>query len=162
MSILEAGFAAAVPALFGFVGGVAGGLASDLLLRKGYSLTVARKAPIVVGMLLATLIIACVWVRSEWLVVALMAVAFFGKGVASLGWAVMADVAPKQLAGLAGGVFNTFGNIAGIVTPIVVGYIVAGTGSFDLALTFVAAHCLLAIFAYLVVVGRIARLELAE
>src|SRR3954469_1416581 len=31
MSILEAGFAAAVPALFGFVGGIAGGFASDLL-----------------------------------------------------------------------------------------------------------------------------------
>src|SRR3954470_9665093 len=162
MSILEAGFAAAVPALFGFVGGIAGGFASDLMLRKGFSLTAARKAPIVAGMLLATLILACVWVQSEWLVVTLMALAFFGKGVGSLGWAVMADVAPKELAGLSGGVFNTFGNVAGIVTPIVVGYIVAGTGSFDLALAFVAGHCLLAIFAYLVVVGRIARLELAE
>jgi ACS family glucarate transporter-like MFS transporter len=47
--------------------------------------------------------------------------------VASLGWAVMADVAPKKLAGLSSGVFNMFGNAAGIVTPIVVGYIVRAT-----------------------------------
>ncbi|WP_319937554.1 MFS transporter [Sphingomonas cannabina] len=161
LNIMEAGFAAAAPALCGFVGGLAGGYASDLILKRTGSLDLARKAPLVVGMILATLIIACVWVEAEWLVVTLMAVAFFGKGIASLGWAVMADVAPRQLAGLSGGVFNMFGNMAGIVTPIVVGYIVAATGSFDLALVFVGAHCLLTIFAFLVIVGPIRRLELA-
>jgi ACS family glucarate transporter-like MFS transporter len=111
-------------------------------------------------MVLAIAIIASVFVEAEWLVVTLMAIAFFGKGVASLGWAVMSDVAPKSLAGLTSGVFNMFGNIAGIVTPIVIGYIVAGTGSFDGALVFVGAHCLLTIFAFLVIVGPIRRLEL--
>ncbi|WP_420144314.1 MFS transporter [Sphingobium sp.] len=161
LNIMEAGFAAAAPALCGFAGGLAGGYFSDLILKRTGSLDLARKGPLVVGMLLATLIIACVWVDAEWLVVTLMAVAFFGKGIASLGWAVMADVAPKQLAGLSGGVFNMFGNVAGIVTPIVVGYIVAATGSFDLALLFVGAHCLLTIFAFTVIVGPIRRLELA-
>lgn len=162
LNIMEAGFAAAAPALFGFVGGLAGGFISDRILKRTGSLDWARKAPLTIGMLLATAIIACVWVQQEWLVVTLMSVAFFGKGVASLGWAVMADVAPKKLAGLSGGVFNMFGNIAGIVTPIVVGYIVAGTGSFDLALVFVGAHCLLTIFAFLVIAGPIRRVEIAE
>ncbi|KHL26526.1 glucarate transporter [Croceibacterium mercuriale] len=161
MSILEAGFSAAVPALCGFVGGVAGGWFSDRLLQRTGSITLARKAPLVAGMLLATLIIGCVYAEEEWLVITLLSLAFFGKGVASLGWAVMSDVAPRQLAGLAGGVFNMFGNIAGIVTPIVIGYIVAATGSFDGALIFVGAHCLLTIFAFLVIVGPIRRLELA-
>jgi len=161
LNIMEAGFAAAAPALCGFVGGLAGGFASDWILRRTGSVDLARKGPLTAGMLLATLIIACVWVDAEWLVIVLMAAAFFGKGVASLGWAVMADVAPRQLAGLAGGVFNMFGNIAGIVTPIVVGYIVAATGSFDWALVFVGVHCLLTIFAFLVVVGPIRRVELA-
>jgi MFS transporter, ACS family, glucarate transporter len=58
-------------------------------------------------------------------------------------------------------VFNTFGNSAGIVTPIVIGYLVSATGSFDSALIFVGAHCLLAIFAYYVIVGPIKRLELS-
>ena len=160
LNILQAGFAAAAPAMCGFIGGLLGGYLSDLILRRTGNLDLARKAPLVVGMLLATLIIACVWVDAEWLIILLMAVAFFGKGVASLGWAVMADVAPKQLAGLSGGVFNMFGNIAGIVTPIVVGYIVAATGSFDLALVFVGAHCLLTIFAFLAIIGPIRRLEL--
>lgn len=161
LNIMEAGFAAAIPALCGFGGGLAGGFLSDRILKRTGSINLARKGPLVAGMLLATLIIACVWVQAEWLVVTLMALAFFGKGIASLGWAIMADVAPKSLAGLSGGVFNMFGNIAGIVTPIAVGYIVAATGSFDLALVFVGTHCLLTIVAFTVIAGPIRRLELA-
>lgn len=159
-NILEAGFVAAVPALCGFVGGLAGGFLSDRILAKTGSLTRARKMPLLFGMLLATLIMACAFVESQWAVVTLMSLAFFGKGVASLGWAVMSDVAPRQLAGLAGGVFNTFGNIAGIVTPIIVGYLVANSGSFDTALIFVGAHCLVTILAYFLIVPEIKRLEL--
>lgn len=162
LNILEAGLSAAFPAACGFIGGLAGGVISDRILKRTGSLDQARKTPLVVGMLLATAIIGCVWVEAEWLVVALMSVAFFGKGIASLGWAVMADVAPRRLAGLSGGVFNMFGNMAGIVTPIVVGYVVATTGSFDWALVFVGVHCLLAIIAYTVIVGPIRRLELPE
>jgi len=57
LSILEAGFAAAAPALFGFVGGILGGYASDRLLARTGSLTMARKLPLLLGMLLATSII---------------------------------------------------------------------------------------------------------
>lgn len=160
LNILEAGLAAAVPAICGFIGGLVGGIISDRILARTGNIDHARKVPLVLGMALATLIIACVWAEQEWLVILLMSLAFFGKGVASLGWAVMADVAPRQLAGLSGGVFNMFGNCAGIVTPIVVGYIVAATGSFDLALAFVGIHCLLTIVAYTMIVGPIRRLEL--
>jgi ACS family glucarate transporter-like MFS transporter len=162
LSILQAGFAAAAPAIFGFVGGILGGYLSDRLLARTGSLTLARKLPLLIGMLLATSIIACVHVDQEWLIVTIMSVAFFGKGVASLGWAVVSDTSPKELAGLTGGVFNTFGNMAGIVTPIVIGYLVHVSGSFDTALIYVGAHCLLTIFAYFVIVGRIERLELKQ
>lgn len=158
--ILQAGFVAAIPALCGFVGGVAGGVVSDWLLARTGSITLARKAPLLGGMLLASLIMAAAQVDSRTGVVLLMSLAFFGKGVASLGWAVMSDVAPRKLAGLAGGVFNTFGNAAGIVTPIVVGVLVASAGSFDTALVFVGAHCLLTIVAYFLVVQKLERLEL--
>lgn len=160
LSIIQAGFSAALPALCGFAGGVLGGIISDRILKRTGSLTIARKAPLLIGMVLSALIIACVYVEQQWLVVTIMAVAFFGKGIASLGWAVMSDTSPKELAGVAGGVFNTFGNTAGIVTPIVIGYIVGATGSFDWALIFVGAHCLLTVLAYFLIVGRIERLEL--
>jgi ACS family glucarate transporter-like MFS transporter len=160
LSILQAGFTAALPALCGFAGGILGGMISDGLLKKTGNLDIARKTPLLLGMVLATCIILCNYVEQEWLVIAIMAAAFFGKGVASLGWAVVADTSPKEMAGVTGGIFNTFGNVAGIVTPIVIGYIVKATGSFDGALIFVGVHCVICILAYFLIVGKIQRLEL--
>jgi MFS transporter, ACS family, glucarate transporter len=162
MSILNAGLVASVPAIAGFTGGVLGGVWSDALLRRGRSLTVARKTPIVVGMLLSMSMIACNYVDAQWLVIVIMGLAFFGKGVGALGWAVISDTAPKEIAGLSGGLFNTFGNIASITTPIVIGYIIQTTGSFNGALVFVGANAFVAILSYLVIVGEIKRLELSK
>ncbi|MEI9927323.1 MAG: hypothetical protein WDN44_05920 [Sphingomonas sp.] len=160
MSIMNAGFTAVAPALCGFVGGVLGGVISDRILKRTGSVTLARKAPLFAGMALATIIIACNYVDQQWLIILFMSLAFFGKGVASLGWAVVSDTTPKELAGVTGSIFNSFGNAAGIVTPIVIGYLVAATGSFDSALVFIGAHCIVTILAYLLIVGRIERLVL--
>ena len=160
MTILQAGLVASLPAICGFSGGVLGGILSDSLIRRGHSLTVARKVPIVGGMLLSVSIIGCNYVSTDWIVVALMSLAFFGKGIGALGWAVVADTSPKEALGLSGGIFNMFGNVAGIVTPIVIGYLVAQSGSFNGALVFVGANALLTVFSYLVIVKDIKRVEL--
>ena len=107
-------------------------------------MSAARKTPIVAGMFVASSIVACNYVSTQWAVIFFMSLAFFGKGVGALGWALMSDVAPKTATGLAGGLFNTFGNLAGVVTPIVIGYILSNTGSFNGALVYVGAHALLA------------------
>ncbi|MDR5740383.1 MFS transporter [Caballeronia sp. LZ016] len=160
MTILQAGLIASLPAICGFTGGVLGGVLSDSLIRRGFSLTVARKAPIVGGMLLSSCIIGCNYVNTDWIVVALMSLAFFGKGIGALGWAVVGDTSPKEAIGLSGSIFNMFGNIAGIVTPIVIGYLVAKTGSFNGALAFVGVNALITVFSYLVIVKKIERVQL--
>jgi ACS family glucarate transporter-like MFS transporter len=162
MSILNAGIVASIPAICGFAGGVLGGIWSDYMLRKGFSLTTSRKTPIVVGMLLSTSMIICNYVDAQWLVVAVMALAFFGKGIGALGWAVISDTCPKQIAGLSGGLFNMFGNLSSISTPIIIGYIIQNTGSFNGALVFVGANAVVAAFSYLVIVGEIKRIALKE
>ena len=160
MTILQAGLTASLPAICGFTGGVLGGVFSDALIRRGHSLTIARKVPIVGGMLLSVCIIGCNYVTTDWVVVALMSLAFFGKGIGALGWAVVADTSPKEAIGLSGSIFNMFGNVAGIVTPIVIGYLVAKTGSFNGALVFVGINALFTVFSYLVIVRKIERVEL--
>jgi ACS family glucarate transporter-like MFS transporter len=131
------------------------------LFRKTGSLTLARKTPIIIGMLLATTMIICNYVDSPVLVVGLMTLAFFGKGLGALGWAVVTDTSPKELPGLNAGLFNTFGNVAGITTPIAIGYLVEmNNGSFTTALVFVAVNALVAIFSYLFLVGEIKRIKL--
>jgi ACS family glucarate transporter-like MFS transporter len=162
MTILKAGFVASLPAIAGFLGGVIGGWLSDRLAKAGYSLSVSRKVPIVIGMLLSMSMIACNYIQTDMLVVAVMSLAFFGKGVGALGWAVVSDTSPKEAGGLSGALFNTFGNTAGITTPIVIGYIVQGTGSFSGALVFVGANAALAIACYLFIVGDIKRVTLSK
>lgn len=162
MTILQAGLVASIPAICGFVGGVLGGVFSDFMLRMKFSLSVARKTPIVAGMLLSMAMIACNYTDIQWIVVALMALSFFGKGIGALGWAVMSDTAPKEITGFAGGVFNMCGNLSSITTPIVIGYIIQITGSFNGALVFVAANALVAAVSYLVIVGEIKRMVLVK
>ena len=159
-SILNAGFIASIPAICGFLGGILGGVWSDLLIRRRWSLTAARKTPIVAGMLMSMAMVICNYVDAAWIVVLIMAIAFFGKGVGALGWAVVSDTVPREIAGLAGGLFNMFGNISSITTPIIIGYIIQNTGSFNGALVFVAANSLVAILSYLVIVPEIKRMEL--
>jgi ACS family glucarate transporter-like MFS transporter len=159
MTVLQAGFSVSLPALCGVAGGIAGGAFSDLLLRRGASLSAARKTPIVTGALCAVSIALCNQATSDWQVIAIMALAFFGKGMGAVGWAVIGDATPPRITGLSGGLFNSFANVAGIVTTIAIGYIVQITGSFHLVLVFMAAHAALAIVIYLGLVGPIRRLQ---
>jgi ACS family glucarate transporter-like MFS transporter len=158
LSVMKAGLFATMPAVCGFIGGVLGGIWSDWLLRRGVSLTWARKVPVVAGMLGALTILGCNFVHSNTLVLLFMSLAFFGKGVGALGWAVVADVAPRDSAGLSGGIFNMFGNISSITTPILIGWILKETGSFDLVLMLVAGSALAAALSYLFLVGKIERI----
>jgi ACS family glucarate transporter-like MFS transporter len=162
MSIMKVGFVAVLPALCGFIGGILGGRFSDMLLKRGCSLSFARKLPIVLGMFLSCVMILCIYASANWLVVAIMCLSFFGKGFGALGWTVVSDTSPKEITGLSGGLFNTFGNTAAMTTAIVIGYLVKWTGGFNAALIFVGASGLGACICYLFVVGEIKRLELKK
>ncbi|MQY20878.1 MFS transporter [Nocardia macrotermitis] len=161
ISLVHAGFIAALPALAAFIGGLFGGFVSDFLLRRGVSLTLARKAPAAIGLLLGTVIAVANFTDSTTVIVMIMTTAFFGKGMGSLGWAITTDVAPTEAASIFSSLTNGLGNIAGIITPIVIGYIVQTTGSFNVALWFVAAHGILAVLA-LIGMGPIRRLSFTD
>ncbi|MFC0453666.1 MFS transporter [Rhodococcus jostii] len=160
MPLLDAGLAASIPAIFGFLGGILGGVLSDRLLTRGVSLTWARKIPIITGLTLSTVIVLCNFTTSQTVVILFMVLAFFGKGLGSLGWTIVSDTSPREAAGLSGGLFNTFANAAGITTPIAIGYIVDATGSYDGALIFVGVSAALAVCSFLFIMGKITRVEL--
>ncbi|HEV3426678.1 MAG TPA: MFS transporter, partial [Paraburkholderia sp.] len=62
--------------------------------------------------------------------------------------------------GLTGGIFNLAANLAGIITPLVVGMIVSATGSFVWALAFIGTIALVGAASYIFIVGDIKRIEL--
>ena len=159
MSALKVGFAAAVPGLCGGFGGILGGIVSDKLLARGCSLTFSRKLPIMAGMALSMAIIACNFAASQSIMLLLMSVSFFGKGIGALGWTVISDTSPKGMVGMNGALFNLFGNTAGITTPLIIGYILGKTNSFNGALVYVGIIAFCAILSYGAIVGEIKRLD---
>ncbi|QDR81533.1 MFS transporter [Sporomusa termitida] len=160
MSILKVGIYAAIPAIAGFIGGVLGGTWSDWLLKRGHSLTFSRKFIIVLGLVMSSSIILCNYVESEIVVIAIMSLAFFSKGLGALGWCVVGDTSPKEMVALSGGIFNFCGQMASIATPIVIGYILYATNSFELALVYVGTLALLGALCYLFIVQDIERVVL--
>ncbi|MBV9548915.1 MAG: MFS transporter [Alphaproteobacteria bacterium] len=159
MAWIKVGAAAVLPYAAAAIGVFSGGLFSDFLLRRSGSANLARKLPIVIGLLLASTIVSANYIADNSLVIIIMSVAFFGQGICNLGWTVVADIAPKNLAGLTGGVFNFCANLAGIMTPIVIGYLVKSTGSFFGGLAYIAVLALLGILCYVLVMGDIHRLK---
>jgi ACS family glucarate transporter-like MFS transporter len=161
LTILKVGMIASIPALAGFAGGLLGGWVSDWMLKRGTSLTAARKTPIILGLILSGSIMLANYVSAQWAIIAIMSLAFFSKGFGAIGWVVISDASPREMVGLSGGIFNFAGNLASIVTPIVIGYILETTHSFNGALIFVGSMGLLGAMSYLFIVGKIERLELA-
>jgi ACS family D-galactonate transporter-like MFS transporter len=162
MAWLKIGFFAIMPFIAASIGVMFGGFFSDWLLRRGKSANVARKLPIIAGLLLASTIILANYVESNVVVIAILSVAFFAQGMAALGWTLVSDIAPDGLLGVTGGIFNFAANLAGIVTPLVVGFIVAATGSFVGALVFIGAIALIGALSYIFIVGDIKRIVLVD
>ncbi|ASW01369.1 MFS transporter [Paraburkholderia aromaticivorans] len=162
MAWLKIGFFAIMPFIAASIGVMFGGFFSDWLLRRGKSANVARKLPIIAGLLLASTIVLANYVESNVAVIAILSVAFFAQGMAALGWTLVSDIAPEGLLGVTGGIFNFAANLAGIVTPLVVGFIVAATGSFVGALVFIGAIALIGALSYIFIVGDIKRIVLVD
>lgn len=157
ISFQKAGWLASLPFLGAFCGVLCSGVLSDFLVRRGFSLSVARKTPIVTGLLLSIAIIGANYVRTPHWIVAFMALAFFGNGLASITWSLVSTVAPEPLIGLTGGVFNFMGNLASVSVPVIVGELVRA-GDFSLGLTYISGLALVGAAAYVFMVGRIERL----
>jgi MFS transporter, ACS family, D-galactonate transporter len=159
MDWLKSGVFAMVPFIAASLGVLVGGQVSDRLVRGGMSLALARKAPIIAGLLMSMMIVLAIWLPGDGAVIAVMSLAFFGQGMSNLGWTLISEIAPRSLVGLTGGLFNLCTNLAGIVTPIVIGLTVGRTGSFVGALGFIGAMAALGALSYAFVVNRVERLE---
>jgi ACS family D-galactonate transporter-like MFS transporter len=157
MDFVKAGFLASLPFLAAFVGVLSSGLLSDFMVRRGASLGLARKVPIVTGLLLSISIIGANYVSRPSLIIAFLTLAFFGNGLASITWSLVSAIAPERLLGLTGGVFNFVGNLSGITVPIIIGYLARDYG-FSAGLTYIAVLALLGALSYVFVVGKVERL----
>jgi ACS family D-galactonate transporter-like MFS transporter len=158
LSILKSGIYVSLPFIAAFIGVQLSGFASDRILRSGRTLGTARKSPIIFGLLLSSSIVGANYVDAPELVIAFMCLAFFGNGMASIGWSLISHVAPRQLIGLTGGTFNFISNLSGITTPLIIGYLAQG-GNFAPGLTYIATVAVIGALAYILMIGKLERVE---
>ena len=157
MTFIKSGFMVSLPYIGASLGVLLGGVVSDWLIRRTGSPSIGRKLPIITGLLLCSTMVSANFLTSNNAVIAVMSLAFFGQGLAGLGWTLLSDVAPKEMMGLTGGLFNFFTNLAGIITPLVVGFVVGATGSFYGALAYIGALGVVGALAYIFLLGPVER-----
>lgn len=161
LDFIKSGFLASVPFLAAFVGVLLAGFTSDALVRKGYSNELARKAPVLIGMLLSIAIVGANYTDNTFLIIFFLSLAFFGNGLASITWVFVSLLAPQRLIGLVGGVFNFIGGLSAAITPIVIGFLAEG-GDFKPALLYIGVVAFIGFCSYLFLVGKVKQVEFAE
>ncbi len=162
LTILRAGIYAALPY---FVFGAAepiGGWIADRLIRAGWSETRARKGIVTVAFLSGLCLIPAARVNSPTAAVALIVGGcLVGLATGNL-LVILQSCAPRAEIGLWTGVYNFVGNIAGILSPLITGFLIARTGSYTPP--FVLAAVLIAVgpLAFWFIVGELRSVDEAE
>lgn len=124
-----------IPWVLGFLGIALGGYISDMILRWTGDALKSRKIVIVGGLLVAAVCVACAgMVETVGAAVALMAITvFFMNLTLSVYWAIILDtVEPARMGGV-GGFMHLLANTAGILAPVMTGYLVKWTAVFTSA-----------------------------
>jgi len=162
MDLIRAGLWAMLPFTAAMLGIILGGFWSDAMSRRGIDHSVARKIPIVLGMLLCSILFAANYTSVPIVVVGIMSLSFFGQGMAGGLDSMVADMAPANHIGTTVGLCQFFANFGGAVTPLVIGFIIQGTGSYSGGLLYVSAAALLGVLAILLIVRRVDRVHIAS
>src|SRR5262245_47925986 len=159
LTLIKAGIYASLPmVVFGLAQPLGGGLA-DHLISKGYNPGRTRKTIISIAFLCGLLIIPAAHATSpNTALLLLMGCCLVGFSAANQ-LVLLQNCTPPREIGVAVGVYNFVGNIAGILAPIITGHIIKATNSYTPAFVLAAVMMAASQFAYWFIVGPIPRRE---
>ncbi|MDA8743167.1 MFS transporter [Rubripirellula amarantea] len=160
LKLKETAVLAALPFLAMAASTVFWGWAADRLIKHGRSPTFARKLIALGGFAIAAvLLVAASRVASSTSCILLLIGACCALGMFTANVWAMTQTMAGPAAGSWTGIQNCIGNMGGVVSPLVAGWSVEQTGSYNTA--FYAAACVmtLGIIAYLVLVGPINEID---
>lgn len=159
-SILKMGFYASLPFLTAFLVQPMAGYLSDWLVKKGFSLTVARKGVLVAAQLCASSIMVVGFVEDPMIAVAILTLnVAAGSTIGGMMFTLVTEVAPPGMTATLTGSMNTVGALAGILAPTITGFIFKTTGSFQMALAISGVLLLLAACTVLFIIPAIRPIE---
>ena len=136
MKMAEMGIAVSITFAAGIVGYLIGGWLSDGIFRN------SRRIPVVIFEISTAILFYLMYtVESMQMLMVYQTLAGFCLTAAlATVWALPVSAVSKKITGRAVGIFNTGGQLAGLLSPIIIGYLVdlsgAGSKSFDTAFIF--------------------------
>jgi MFS family permease len=154
ISIAWTGWITAIPFLFGVVGSILGGRLCDLLVERGVSTINSRKYPMAISLIgTAIFTVLTAVTPSNTLAVIFISISLFLIYVStSAAWAMAPVAAPANCTASIGSMQNFGGYFGGALAPMITGFIVQATNSFQPALFVGAAVAFCAAIVYLIVV----------
>jgi MFS transporter, ACS family, D-galactonate transporter len=153
LSIMQAGFYASL-AFFTF--GIAepiGGWIADSLIRRGWDETSTRKGIVTVAFAMGIFLIPAMrTIHTGTAIVLLIAASLVGLATGNL-LAILQSCAPSEAVGIWTGAENFAGNLAGIIAPLAVGFLITSHGSYVPGFQLASIILLAGLLAYWFVVG---------
>lgn len=132
---------------------IIGGFAADRLISRGMDAVKVRKAFTIAGFLMATTVLIAAHAQSLNIALAFSVISLSGLGLATANyWALTQTLIPGGAIGRIVGIQNCAASLAGIVAPILTGWMVDATGAFDAPIRTVGVFIAIGIAAYLFLV----------
>lgn len=155
LSIVQAGFYASL-AFFTF--GIAepiGGWIADRLIRHGWNETATRKGIVTIAFAMGIFLIAAMRTAHTGAAIGLViAACMVGLATGNL-LAILQSCAPSEAVGIWTGAENFAGNLAGIVAPLAVGFLITKYGSYIPGFQLASIILFVGVLAYWFVIGEL-------
>jgi MFS family permease len=132
-----------VPFILMAISSLSGGIASDYLIRQGKAPIAVRKGFLISGLVVTALLLPTVLLPGiAWSLAGLYLSSFAFGAYASNLYSLTQTLAGPQAAGRWTGIQNACGNVAGIASTVITGWLVQRTGSFAMPFVGASGACL--------------------
>ncbi|QGZ65424.1 MFS transporter [Paraburkholderia acidisoli] len=157
MSMLRSAGLAMIPwAWATFTDLAIGGWLIDTLIARGRDESRVRKAVLIAGLLSALGILGVIGTHDARWAIAWISVSLGGLAIAgAVTWSIPSLIAPKGAVGAVSGIMNCVGNVLGAIAPMLTGFIVSATHSFENAFWVAGAIIFAGILAIVFMLGKI-------
>lgn len=132
-----------------------GGALADWFINRGYDPITVRKGFTILGFSFAATQTLGAYIDDTDAMLIIAVVSMWGLGLATANyWALTQTLIPGGSIAMVVGIQNTAANAAGLVSPILTGWLIDRTGSFDMPIKTIGLWLLLGILGYIFLVRR--------
>jgi len=155
LTILKAGFFASLPFFVFGVSEPIGGWVADRLVQRGWDETRTRKAVVTAAFTTGLFLIPAARVETAGAaIVLIVGGSLVGLATGNL-LVILQLCAPADQIGLWTGIENFVGNIAGILAPLITGFLISRTGSYSPGFALAAIILIAGLLSYWFIVGEL-------